>query len=145
MVTKNYAVSKQTDSFIIRKFARLFINQELPDKVSFGSVRKKAFKTILSEKELRKKIPNETEEELQPIDFYWKLVDSLFHRYQLQLRPLMIAIDFSSTKADSPWLAAVLWLKEIFQSNKTIKQYSVIDCPEKTRPKRLEKYLFDIY
>lgn len=140
----DYAVSQQIDSFVMRKFAQLFINQELHDKLSFGDVRKKAFKTIISEQELRNKIPEENETELKLIDFQWKLVDSLFHRCQLQLRPLMMAIDFSSTKAESPWLAAIAWLKEVFGANKTINRYPVTTAPEKTRPKRLEKYLFDI-
>lgn len=79
----DYAVSRQTDSFVMRKLARLFINKDVSDLVSFGDVRKKAFATIIPEDELRNKIPNENEEELKPIDFQWKLVDSLFHRYQL--------------------------------------------------------------
>lgn len=139
----DYAVSKQIDSFVMRRFARLFINQELHDQLSFGDVRKKAFETIIPEEELRHKIPEENEEELKPIDFQWKLVDTLFHRCQLQLRPLMMAIDFSSTADESPWLKAITWLKELFGANKTINQYPVTANPEKTRQKRLEKYLFD--
>jgi hypothetical protein len=139
----DYAVSKQIDSFVMRRFARLFINQELHDQLSFGDVRKKAFETIIPEEELRHKIPEENEEELKPIDFQWKLVDTLFHRCQLQLRPLMMAIDFSSTADESPWLKAITWLKELFGANKTINQYPVTATPEKIRPKRLEKYLFD--
>jgi len=139
----DYAVSKQIDSFVMRRFARLFINQEIHDQISFGDVRKKAFETIIPEEELRHKIPEENEEDLKPIDFQWKLVDALFHRYQLQLRPLMIAIDFSSTTADSPWLKVITWFKEIFGANKKINQYPVAVAPEKTRPKRLEKYLFN--
>ena len=139
----DYAVSKQTDNFIMRKLSRLFINKEFRDNARFGNVRKQVFETIISEKELLEKLPDENEEELQPIDFYWKLVDSLFHRYQLQLRPLMISMDFSSITADSPWLAAVMWLKEIFAAKKTINQYPAAESPEKTRPKRLEKYLVE--
>jgi TnpA family transposase len=140
----NYAVSKQNDSFIMRKLSRLFLNKKaLPNQISFGDVRQEAFATIISEEALRNKLPNENEEELQPIDFYWKQVDALFHRYQLQLRPLMMAIDFSSTKADSPWFTAITWLKEIFNADKTINRYPITASPEKTRPKRLEKYLID--
>lgn len=115
----------------MRRFARLFINQELHDQLSFGDVRKKAFETIIPEEELRHKIPEENEEELKPIDFQWKLVDTLFHRCQLQLRPLMMAIDFSSTADESPWLKAITWLKELFGANKTINQYPVTANPEK--------------
>jgi len=81
--------------------------------------------------------------ELKAIDFQWKMVDKHFHRYKLQLRPLMMAIDFSSTTSDSPWLTAITWLKDIFDADKTINKYPVTDCPEKTRPKRLQPYLFD--
>lgn len=137
-----YAISKQNDSFIMRKLARLYINDDLPDQASFGEVRKKAF-AIIPEKELRNKISSQDEEELNPIDFQWKLVDSMFHRYQIQLRPLMMAIDFSSTEANNPWLAVITWFKEVFEGNKAINRYPVTACPEKTRPKRLEKYLFD--
>ena len=139
----NYAISKQTDSFVMRKLAQLFIKKELPNEVSFGEVRKKAFATIIPEEELRNKIPDDNEEELNPIDFQWKLIDVLFHRCLLQLRPLMMAIDFSSTTTDSPWLAAITWLKEIFGADKTINRYPITATPERTRPKRLEKYLFN--
>ena len=137
-----YAISKQSDSFVMRKLARLFINKELANEISFGEVRKEAF-AIIPEEELRNKIPEEKEEELNSIDFQWKLVDSLFHRYQIQLRPLMMAIDFSSITADNPWLVAIIWFKELFGADKTINRYPVTASPEKTRPKRLEKYLFD--
>ena len=36
-----------------------------------------------------------------------------------------------------------MWLKEIFAAKKTINQYPVSESPEKTRPKRLEKYLVE--
>lgn len=136
----DYALSKHIDSFVMRRFARLFINQELHDQLSFGDVRKKAFETIIPEEELCTKIPEEHEKELKPIDFQWKLVDTLFHQCQLQLRPLMMVIDFSSTSADNPWLEAITWLKDVFSGKKTINRYPITVCPEKTRPKRLEKY-----
>lgn len=139
----DYVIRKQTDFFVIQKLAKLFVKKDLSDHISFGDVRKEAFSTIISEDELRNKVLNEPDEKLLPIDFQWKLVDSMFHRYKLQLRPLMIAIDFSSTATDSPWIAVITWLKEIFMAEKNITQYSVTASPEKTRPRRLEKYLFD--
>lgn len=37
----------------------------------------------------------------------------------------------------------MIWFKELFGADKTINRYPVTASPEKTRPKRLEKYLFD--
>ena len=138
-----YAMSKQTDASVMQELARLFIRKELSDQIRFGDVRKETFTTIISEDELRSKISEEQEEVLLPINFQWKMVDKHFNRYKLQLRPLMMAIDFSSTINDSPWLAAISWLKEIFTVEKTVAQYPVTASPEKSRPKRIQKYLFD--
>jgi TnpA family transposase len=137
-----YAISKQSELADMKKLARLYVKQELSDETSFGEVRKEAF-AIIPEEDLRKKVLNENEKELQPIDFQWKMIDKHFHRYKLQLRPLMMAIDFSSSIPNSPWLSAITWLKSIFDADKTLQKFSVTDSPEKTRPKRLQAYLFD--
>ena len=137
-----YAISKQSELSVMKQLARLFVMPELSNEVNFGEVRKTAF-TIIPEEELRHKVSMDGEKELKAIDFQWKMIDKHFHRYKLQLRPLMMAIDFSSTAPDSPWLAAITWLKEIFDADKTINKYPVIESPEKTRPKRLHPYLFD--
>ena len=126
----------------MKQLARLFIKPELPNEISFGEVRKEAF-TIIPEEDLRNKVSLDGEKELKSIDFQWKMIDKYFHRYKLQLRPLMMAIDFSSTVPDNPWLAAITWFKTIFGAGKTIDKYSVDESPEKTRPKRIQPYLFD--
>ena len=137
-----YAISKQSELADMKKLARLYVKQELSDETSFGEVRKEAF-AIIPEEDLRQKVLNENEKELQPIDFQWKMIDKHFHRYKLQLRPLMMAIDFSSSIPNSHWLSAITWLKSIFDADKTLQKFSVTDSPEKTRPKRLQTYLFD--
>ena len=126
----------------MRKLARLYVAPELSNEVSFGEVRKEAF-SIISEDDLRNKVSMDGEKELKLIDFQWKMVDKNFHRYKLQLQPLMMAIDFSSTAPDSPWLAAIIRLKTIFDAGKKINKFPVSESPEKTRPKRLQPYLFD--
>jgi len=137
-----YAVSKQSELAIMKKLAKLYVKQELSNETSFGEVRKEAF-AIMPEEELRNKVLNDNEKELKLIDFQWKMIDKHFHRFKLQLRPLMMAIDFSSSIPDSPWFAAITWLKTIFGADKTLKKFPITDSPEKTRPKRLQAYLFD--
>ena len=138
-----YAISKQSELSIMKQLASLYVAPELSNEVDFGEVRKKAF-AIMPEEDLRNKVSMSGEKELKLIDFQWQMIDKHFHRYKLQLRPLMMAIDFSSTKPDSPWFAAINWLKKIFDADKTLNKYPVSDSPEKTRPNRLLPYLFDI-
>jgi len=137
-----YAVGKQSELAVMKKLAKLYVKQELSNETSFGEVRKEAF-AIMPEEELRNKVLNDNEKELKLIDFQWKMVDKHFHRYKLQLRPLMMAIDFSSSIPDSPWFSAITWLKTMFSADKTLKKFPITDSPEKTRPKRLQAYLFD--
>ncbi len=137
----DYAVSKQSELVAMKKLAKLYVQQEFSNETSFGEVRKEAF-AIMPEEELREKVLND-EKELKLIDFQWKMVDRHFHKYRLQLRPLIMAIDFSCTIPDSPWFEVITWFKEIFDKNNEINKYSVTDCPEKTRPKRLQEYLFN--
>lgn len=138
-----YAISKQSELAVMKKLAKLFVKQDLSNEVRFGEVRKEAF-AIIPEEDLRNKVLNDDEKELKLIDFQWKMIDKHFHRYKLQLRPLMMAIDFSTSISDSPWFAAITWLKTIFDANKTIQKFPITDSPEKTRPKRLQTYLFDV-
>ncbi len=135
-----YAISKQSDLADMKKLVHLYIKPELSDETSFGEVRKEAFE-IMPEEDLRNKVLNE--KELKPLDFQWKMIDKHFHRFKLQLRPLMMAIDFSTSIPDSPWFTAITWLKTIFGADKTLQKFPVTDSHEKTRPKRLQAYLFD--
>ena len=135
-----YAVSKQSELVTMKKMVKLYVKRELSDEISFGEVRQQAF-AIMPEEELRNKVDDE--DELKPIDFQWKMVDKLFHRYRLQLRPLILAIDFSSTIASSPWLEVITWFKEVFGKNNEINKRPVTECPEKTRPRRMLRYLLD--
>lgn len=119
-----YAIDKQNELSIMKQFAHLFVKKDLSNQLQFGEVRKKAFSTILPEEELLDKFSMANEKELKEIDFKWKAVDSLFHRYKLQLRPLVMAMDFSSTIKDSHWLSAISWLKKVFQAEKKTRSIS---------------------
>jgi hypothetical protein len=44
----------------------------------------------------------------------WQAIDQAAARYKKHLRPLYMTIEFSSASADSCWLAALRWMKEVF-------------------------------
>ena len=47
-----------------------------------------------------------------------------------------MAIDFASTCADNPWLAALAWMKDVFTKQQRLSQRPLNECPEETIPKR---------
>lgn len=138
-----HVMSQQTELRSMRRMARYFVSNEVPDETHFGDVRQEVFTTVISKEKLQEQVGNIDEQDLSEIDFYWKTTEKEFHRYKLHLRPLLMVLDFSSVIENSPWLVAINWLKAIFNSSKQLNQYSISDCPEKTLPKRLKTYLID--
>lgn len=136
-----HIMSQQTELAAIRRLAKYFVADEVPDETRFGDIRQEAFTTVISKEKLQEQVSNLDERELSEIDFYWKTIDQEFHRYKLHLRPLMMTLDFSSITKDSPWLDAINWLKKTFNAEKQLHQSPIEECPEKTLPKRLKTFL----
>ncbi|MFI4954569.1 MAG: Tn3 family transposase [Gammaproteobacteria bacterium] len=133
----------QNEEGIMRRFAHCFIDDNVSNRVSFGDVRKQAFEHILSEEELRKKLSGTAQRPLKEMDFRWESLGQLGKRFKNQLRPLLMALDFSSTVANNPWLAALDWFKTIFQNQKSLSTQVPENCPQGTIPKRLQQYLVE--
>jgi hypothetical protein len=71
----------------------------------------------------------------------WQAIDQAAARCKKHLRPLYMAIEFSSTSADNCWLAALRWMKEVFTRQQQLSQRPLNECPAETIPKRLRPYL----
>jgi hypothetical protein len=71
----------------------------------------------------------------------WLAVDDLSKRMRRHLRPLFMALNFSSVKPDNPWLTALAWAKEVFAKQQRLSQRPIAECPAATLPKRLRPYL----
>lgn len=138
-----YAIHQQNEWFVMKRLARFFVDEKFSDEIRFGEVRQAVFTTIIPKEELKDKVSSADEKPAKEIDFKWQVIDKLFHRFQLHLRPLMMALDFTSTTADNPWLAAIFWLKSIFSQEQSLNQYPISTCPEGTLPKRLQAYLLE--
>ena len=54
-----------------------------------------------------------------------------------------MALDFGSNAANSPWLAALRWMKSVFARQQRLAQRPLDEVPENTIPKRLRAYLLD--
>ena len=81
------------------------------------------------------------EEPTSPIELRWQAVDKQAARFKMHLRPLFMALEFSSAVADCPWLAALAWMKKTFSRQQKLAARPLDECPEDTIPNRLRPYL----
>ena len=136
-----YSREQQKEHLVMRRLAQFYVDDKISDQVAFGDVREKAFK-IVPEDELRDQVSPKNKI-LKEIDFKWAAIDKQAQRLKNNLRPLMTALDFDSDRADLPWLQAITWLKKLFSQQKSLQPCALTECPEKTIPKRIERYLLE--
>lgn len=94
-----YQIHQQTEWIVMKRLARFFIDEQIPDEIRFGNVREKAF-LIVPKNELRNKISDPNDKIKKAMDFKWDIISKLASRFKLHLRPLAMAIDFTSTIPD---------------------------------------------
>lgn len=136
-------VNRRPESPQVGRLLLLYVDDTIEDGRLFGAVREQAF-AILSKdvllatgQRLCEKLPSQME-------LLWQAVDSVTARCKKHLRPLHMALEFSSTTADSPWLAAIRWLKVTFSRQQKLSQRPCDEIPEGTVPQRLRAYLLEI-
>ena len=134
----------QNEQFLMRCFAKVFIDECVPDDIHFGEVRKQVFTTILPRDELRDKLSGADDNAIKEMDFRWKSISKLGYRFKNHLRPLAMALDFTSTLPHNPWLDAIAWFKRIFSKQQSLNQQPLNQCPAGTIPKLLQTYLMEI-
>jgi hypothetical protein len=71
----------------------------------------------------------------------WQAIDKVTVRCKKNLRPLAMAIDFSSASAYDPCLMALNWMKPAFSRQQTLAQRPLDEIPDGTIPKRLRSHL----
>ena len=118
----------------------LYVDDAIDDATLFGTVRHQAFDImprdllLTAGQRMCEKSPNQME-------LRWLAVDKVAGRCKKNLRPLAMALDFSSTVPQSPWLMALLWMKDVFSRQQTLAQRPLGEIPEGTIPKRLRPHL----
>jgi TnpA family transposase len=118
----------------------LYVDDTITDTTPFGDVRQHAFK-IMPREALQIAGQRLSEKPASKLAMRWQVVDGLAERIRRQLRPLYGALDFSSCTPDNPWLAALVWMRSVFDRQQRLSQRPFAECPEATLPKPLRPYL----
>lgn len=138
-----YQKQEQNEQLVMRRFANCFVDDNFPNEIHFGEVRKQAFELILPEDELRAKFSSHNNKPTTEMSFRWENIDKLGHRFKKHLRPLAMTLDFISILPNNPWVATISWFKKIFSKRESLNQQSIQHCPEGTLPRRLRAYLLE--
>ena len=120
----------------------LYVDDALEDSTPFGFVRRQAF-SIMPKEALLTTGKRLCEKPVSQLDLRWQAVDKQAGRCTKNMRPLAMALDFGSNAANSPWLAALRWMKSVFARQQRLAQRPLDEIPENTIPKRLRAYLLD--
>jgi hypothetical protein len=118
----------------------LYVDDAIDNATPFGAVRHQAFE-IMPRDLLLTAGQRMCEKSSNQMELRWLAVDKVAGRCKKNLRPLAMVLDFSSTVAQSPWLMALLWMKDVFSRQQTLAQRPLGEIPEGTIPKRLRPHL----
>jgi len=134
--------SRQRESPQVGRLLLLYVGDDFNDATPFGTVRQHAF-GIMPKDTLLAAGQRLCERPVGQMELRWQAMDRLSARCKMHLRPLAMALEFSSTAADSPWLAALRWMKGVFSRQQRLAQRPVGEIPDGTIPKRLRPHLLD--
>lgn len=118
----------------------LYLSETLSDDTVFGDVRQCAF-SILSQEEIRSTAEQMRTPSTAEIDTKWNITDKQSTLVKRRLRPLVQALDFSSTIAGNHSIEALAWIKQVFSKGKRLCEQSIEQLPSGVIPKKLRPHL----
>jgi len=127
---------------LVGRLILLYVDDTIEDTIPFGTVRRQAFR-IMPKEALLLTGQLLSEKPVNQMDLRWQSVDKQSGRCTKNLRPLAMALDFDSSEGDSPWLAALRWMKSVFGRQQRLAQRPLDEIPINTIPRRLRAYLLN--
>ncbi|OOW86836.1 transposase [Xanthomonas campestris pv. vitiswoodrowii] len=135
-------VRRQQETPRVGRLLLLYVDDTMADATPFGHVRQRAYR-IMPKDALQLVGQRMSVKPASKLALHWQAVDSLAERMRRHLRPLYVALDFAGNDPDNPWLAALIWAKNVFAKQQRLSQRPLAECPTATLPKRLRPYLLN--
>lgn len=118
----------------------LYLSETLGDDTVFGDVRQCAF-SILSEEEIRSTAERMRTPSTAEVNTKWGITDKQSALVKKRLRPLVQALDFSSTIAGNHSIETLAWIKHVFSKGKRLCEQPLEQLPHGAIPKKLRPFL----
>ena len=135
-LTTNQNISKAANVL------RLLTDEQIPSETPFGIVRQKAFE-ILGKSELEQ-FTNLILEEIQldEIAFRREYLDKTVHQFKMNLRPLLMNVDFTEVAENPDLSKAVHFLRQTFSNEQSLTNIISKKFPLEFIPEKNRTYLF---
>ena len=126
----------------ISKVLDLFIDSTIPDDISLGEFKKRAF-GILPEEKIPVMVRYISTTKFDETGYVWDHHQKLAKAIKKNLRPVFMNIDFESNNVKDPLIKGVNFLKKAFKQGKSLNQFDIEDFPYELIPKKLKRYLYE--
>jgi TnpA family transposase len=121
---------------------KLFTNNSIAEQTPFHQVQAQAFSILQRDKldfvadHIAKNV------RFDETAFQWEHIDKLANQFKRNLRPILLAIDFAASRAHTPLIESVNFLKQAFEKGKSLRQYSSQQFPIRFIPDKTKRYLY---
>lgn len=117
---------------------KLFIDQSIPGKTPFSTVKKKSF-SLLEAERFAKVSDYMRNIEFDKTAFEWSYYGTLQYKFKLNLRHLFCNLDFVGMIDDAPLLEAVAFMQELLRQSKSPRHAKPEDFPTGIIAKGLQR------
>ena len=124
------------------KILAIFTDETISEETLFGTIKERAF-GILKKEQFALVSRYLTRATLDELAYEWQQYIRLSLKFKINLRHLVLRIPFESQIKDDPLLQAVVFLKEAFDKNRSLRNYPQKSFPQTCIPEKWRKYLYE--
>ena len=121
---------------------KLFTDEDIATSTPFEDVQAKAFGILDREKLKLVADQLSTKAQFDETAFQWQHVNKLAHQFKRHLRPILSAVEFTSSSAHAEVLEAIDFLKTAFAKQKPLGQYPSNEIPTRFISDSMKRYLY---
>lgn len=123
-----------------RKLIRFFVDPTIDDELPFKTVKQQVF-AVVDEPHIQKMLDYLSGKKLNRYYYEWEYIHQQARKIALNIRPLLMALDFGSTAKDDPILVIANQLKAIYQADKSSLPPKLMDQIDSLLPKNIQPYI----
>lgn len=121
----------------------LFTDDDIPSDTAFCDVQSRAFSILERDKLATVAEHITTKAKFDETGFRWDHVDRLAMKFKRHLRPILLAVDFSTSSASDSLKEALDIIRDVFRSGRSLTQCQANTLPTGFIPEEARDYLYD--
>lgn len=137
-----YQIEMNQDLQKAGQVLKLFTDETIAEQTPFTAVQAKAFRILERQKLAFIADHINTAARFDETAFQWEALDSLASQFKRHLRPLLLAVEFSTSPAHAALAEAVTFLQAAYQKSKPLSQAATATFPSQFIPDNLKRYLY---